>query len=166
MIFHVSIKKKILATAPINKQATFSTILETHPYHLVPVNIMSKESYFRKNLNANPTLNTSILISQKFAIFWIPYGFPTDKFCAELPSKNVINNSPRCVEFVLRKSILLLIPYDNCCGTHKNKKSWWVSKESYFFRRHINQPKICDFLNTIWISNQQILRRVTVQKHY
>ena len=46
-------------------------------------------------------------ISQTFVIFWLPYWFPTDEFCcAELLLQNVIYNSPRCVEYVLRAAII------------------------------------------------------------
>ena len=47
---------------------------------------------------------------QTIASFILDRNFPTDEFCAELPLQNVINNSPCCVEFVLLKSVLLLIP--------------------------------------------------------
>ena len=50
-----------------------------------------------------------IRISLKFVIFWILYWFSTNEFYAELPLWNAINNYPCCVEYVLQKSVLLII---------------------------------------------------------
>ena len=85
---------------------------------------------------------------------FIPNGnFPTDEFCAELPLQNVINNSPRCVEYVLLKNVLLLILSANCCGTHKNKKTKWVSKESYFQTISMQAPTF----NTVILIRQKFV---------
>ena len=102
------------------------------------------------------TIGTVILISQKKFNFWIPYLFLTNEFCVELPLWNVINNSPRCVEYVLLKSVLLLILWVNCCGTHKNKKTWWVSKESYYFSDNVN-ARINKFIQSYWSAKKSLI---------